>query len=156
MEFLPLFEQPKSEHRIVGIVGSEAAKFNWHTEMAAKKVIHDILSQFDVYAVSSGHCHLGGIDIWAEEIAMTLGLESFIYPPPTKSWETGYKLRNLQIVNKSTEIHCITIKDYPPEYNGMRFNYCYHCKANNHIKSGGCWTAKQAQKIGKPAYWHYI
>ena len=25
-----------------------------------------------------------------------------------------------------------------------------------HIKSGGCWTAKRTEKLGKKAYWHVI
>jgi hypothetical protein len=29
-------------------------------------------------------------------------------------------------------------------------------RTNDHIKSGACWTAKQAMQIGKQAVWHII
>jgi len=38
----------------------------------------------------------------------------------------------------------------------MRFPFCYHCKSNLHVKSGGCWTAKYAERLGKPAKWHLV
>lgn len=142
--------------RVIGIVGSEAIKFTPDTETQAKRIIINLLSRPGVTGYSSGHCHLGGIDIWTEEIGDLLGLERFIYPPANKSWETGYRPRNLQIVVASTEVHCITVKELPPTYTGMRFDYCYHCHTSEHVKSGGCWTALQAQKKGKLALWHVI
>jgi len=147
---------------IIGIVGSEAAKFCPETEKRAKELIWDLLSRPNeagdntVTGVSSGHCHLGGIDIWAEEIGAQLGLTAYIFPPKTPKWETGYKPRNLQIVAASDEVHCITVKTLPPEYSGMQFPYCYHCKNSTHIKSGGCWTMKQAIKAGKVGVLHII
>lgn len=134
---------------IVGIVGSEAIKFTPETEQKVREIIRSILTKPGVTAVSSGHCHLGGIDIWAEEIAKQLGVydSAYIFPPKNHTWSGGYKTRNLQIVNASDEVHCITIREYPPNYNGMRFSSCYHCRsAEPHVKSGGCWTARQAQK----------
>jgi hypothetical protein len=46
---------------------------------------------------------------------------------------------------------------YHEGYNGMRFNYlrggpgpwCYHCNSASHVKSGGCWTLKQAVAMKK-------
>lgn len=146
---------------VVGIVGSEAAKFTPETEKRAREIIRSILIRPGITAVSSGHCHLGGIDIWAEEIAKELGVFEdgfFIFPPKDLTWSGGYRPRNLQIVGASNEVHCITIRDYPPNYSGMRFNYCYHCGRNGekHVKSGGCWTALQAKRRGKYAQWHII
>jgi len=109
-----------------------------------------------VAGLSSGHCHLGGIDIWAEEIGRMLAIDLHIFPPKSLSWENGYKPRNLKIVETSDEVHCITLKELPPSYTGMRFDFCYHCKTKDHVKSGGCWTAKQAEKAGKKAFWHII
>lgn len=140
---------------IVGIVGSEAAKFTPETEVRAKTIIRMILSDSEVSGVSSGRCHLGGIDIWAEEIGQELNKNLVIFPPATLSWP-GYKARNIQIAEESDIIYCITVKQLPPDFKGMRFAYCYHCKSNDHIKSGGCWTAKYAQKIGKTATWVVI
>lgn len=129
----------------IGIVGSEEKKFTPETKQKAKNLIRNILSQKEVTEVVSGGCHLGGIDIWAEEIGRELGLIVTIFKPKTLKWEE-YKKRNLLIANNSDEVHCITIKEYPPEYVGMKFNFCYHCKSNDHIKSGGCWTMKQTKK----------
>lgn len=150
-----------SKPYIVGIVGSEAIKFTPETEQKAREIIRSILMKPGVTAVSSGHCHLGGIDIWAEEEAKKLGIYAdgkFIFPPKDHTWSGGYKTRNLQIVNASDEVHCITIREYPPDYNGMRFSRCYHCGTDTepHVKSGGCWTARQAQKKGKLTQWHII
>ena len=52
----------------VGIVGHEAAKFTPETEHAARQIIRTLLATPDAIVVS-GACHLGGIDVWAEEIA---------------------------------------------------------------------------------------
>lgn len=142
--------------RVIGIVGSEAAKFTLVTELKARKIIHQLLTQPGVTGVASGACHLGGIDIWAEEIGDELGLDTFIYPPKILNWAAGYRPRNLQIVKASDELHCITLKELPAGYTGMSFSYCYHCCTAGHVKSGGCWTALQAKKQGKPAYWHVI
>lgn len=141
---------------IIGIVGSEGKKFTPETEQQAKHQIRLILSKPGVIGYSSGHCHLGGIDIWVEEIGRELGLEPFIFPPKNQFWETGYKPRNILIAKASDEVHCITVKTLPPNYVGMKFDFCYHCNTNSHVKSGGCWTAKYAQKLGKPAFWHVI
>ncbi len=56
---------------IVGIVGSEAAKFTAETEEAAKAVIADLLTRPGVTGYSSGHCHLGGIDTWQKRLGMS-------------------------------------------------------------------------------------
>lgn len=139
---------------IIGIVGSEAAKFSKESELKAREAIRLILK--DATAVCSGHCHLGGIDIWAEEEADKLGLQKHIFPPKYHNWNDGYKPRNLQIARTSDIVYCITVKELPENYQGMRFKICYHCINNEngcklpHIKSGGCWTAlrcKQRQWI---------
>ena len=134
----------------IGIVGHEAKKFTPETEAKAREVISSFLSPGDILV--SGGCHLGGIDIWAEEEADKLGLEKLIFLPAIQKWEGGYKQRNLQIVSNSDIVHCIVVAEYPKDYQGMRFDYCYHCKTNEHIKSGGCWTAKRA----KTGVWHII
>lgn len=141
---------------IIGIVGSEGKKFTPETEHAAKQLIRKLLTEPEVTGLTSGHCHLGGIDIWAEEIAKELKLILYIFPPKNLNWSTGYKPRNIQIAETCNEIHNITVKKLPPNFQGMKFDKCYHCNTDQHTKSGGCWTAKYAQKLGKPAYWHVI
>ena len=138
-----------------GIVGHEGKKFTKETEAKAKTIILGLAKRGTVV---SGHCPLGGIDIWAEEISNKLGQSPIIFPPKRQVWTGGYKDRNIQIAEKSDEVHNIVIKKYPEGYNGMRFDYCYHCKnkTETHIKSGGCWTALYARKLGKVAVWHII
>ena len=128
----------------VGIVGHEEKKFNKTTETSAKEIIRNLLHEGDT--VVSGGCHLGGIDIWAEEIADELNLEKIIHLPKTRRWSGGYKERNLAIAKDSDIVYCIVVEQYPENYEGMRFDYCYHCHTSNHIKSGGCWTAKKAKR----------
>ena len=134
----------------IGIVGHEAAKFTAETEAQARWIIRSLLTGADI--VVSGRCHLGGIDVWAEDEAAALGLGTDIFPPATHTWATGYKPRNLKIAQHSDIVHCIVVATYPPGYDGMRFNYCYHCKTSDHIKSGGCWTALRCER----RQWHVI
>lgn len=138
----------------VGIVGSEAAKFTKLGEERAKVAIYDILSRDGITGVVSGHCHLGGIDIWAEEAGTNMALDLFIFPPLQLNWSNGYKPRNVQIATNSDIVYCISVNKLPPDYSGMTFKSCYHCKnyggnPSNHTKSGGCWTMYQAIKMGK-------
>lgn len=140
----------------VGIVGSEAAKFTPAGKVMARHVIQGLLEVPDVIEVVSGASHLGGIDRWAAEIGKALGLVVTEFPPLTHAWSSGYKPRNLQIVAASDIVHCITINALPPTYKGMRFDLCYHCGTSDHVKSGGCWTAKQARKAGKLGIIHVI
>lgn len=131
----------------IGIVGSEEAKFTRQTERAARAVIISLLRDGDT--VISGKCPLGGIDIWAIEEAEKLGLETKEYPPKIQRWSGGYKERNIKIAKASDLVVCITLRRLPKKYDGMRFDMCYHCGTKGHVKSGGCWTMKYAEKLGK-------
>ena len=131
----------------VGIVGSEEAKFTVITEATARMSIR--ISLRGKTTLISGACHLGGIDIWAVEEARKLGIKVIEFKPAKLNWD-GYKARNIQIANRADKVVCITVRKLPPGYRGMRFPLCYHCKTTNHIKSGGCWTAWYARKLGKP------
>lgn len=141
---------------ILGIVGSEEAKFTQLGAERAQELIRRLLDQPGVEQVVSGGCHLGGIDIWAAKIGMELEINVTEYLPKIQSWETGYKPRNLLIAQRSDAVHCITIREYPREYTGMRFVICYHCGVDTHVKSGGCYTMKQAIRLGKPGYLHVV
>lgn len=135
----------------VGIVGSEAAKFTPETEEEARAEIRRLIQE--ATRVVSGECHLGGVDIWAREEAEAAGIPFDPFPPKRLTWEGGYKQRNLLIAENSDIVACITVKALPATYTGMRFpSGCYHCgtPAEHHVKSGGCWTMKQARHAGKP------
>ncbi len=143
----------------LGIVGHEAAKFTPDTEAAAKAIIRYIIDvNTDEYVspiVVSGGCHLGGVDIRAVDIARRMGVETHVHLPKTREW-AGYKARNLLIARDSDEVHVIVVARLPDTYTGMRFKLCYHCNTDAHIKSGACWTARQAIKLGKTAVWHVV
>lgn len=133
----------------LGIVGHEAAKFTEAKEVEARKAIRDLIEQYQPARVVSGECPLGGVDIWAREIAVAHGVPFDPKAPRQHSWdgEYGFKARNLDIA-KSTLVVCIVVHDLPPTYRGRRFDGCYHCKGRNppHVKSGGCWTAWRAAR----------
>ena len=139
----------------LGIVGHEAAKFTPTTEAVARSIIRTILAHPDDVCVS-GECHLGGVDIWAKEEARSLGRGYIPFPPKTHNWADGYKPRNLYIAGESDVVHVIVVHAYPPGYTGMRFDYCYHCRTSDHIKSGGCWTARKAMQMGQRGEWHKV
>lgn len=136
---------------ILGIVGHEAAKFTAETEGLARAAIRAHLARdFSCTGVVSGACHLGGVDVWAIEEAKKLGLTTREFPPANRSWEQGYKARNILIAEVADKVISIVVKVLPPGYTGMRFKLCYHCKTDSHVKSGGCWTAHYAARLGKP------
>lgn len=137
---------------IIGIVGAEGSKFTLEGERQAKELITHILLEGDkVTEVCSGECHLGGIDIWTREIALMVGVRYTGFPPKTRSWE-GYKARNIQIAEHSAVVHNIVVDHLPPNFKGMTHKLCYHCGTTDHVKSGGCWTAKRA----KEGIWHIV
>ena len=134
----------------IGIVGAEAAKFTPAGEVAARVLIRSLITPTDI--VVTGGCHLGGVDIWAVEEAERIGAGTEVYAPEAHSWEY-YKARNILIARNSEHVVCIAVDrlpptfQFPPSMKGFD-GYCYHCKTDKHIKSGGCWTTKYAKKIG--------
>lgn len=146
----------------VGIFGHASDKFDARTEALARKLIFDILvgaeNTYSEVCMVSGHSPLGGIDVWAEEVAISLGMLMDLKIPKQNTWDApyGFKQRNLDIAKTSDVVHVILVKEYPKDYSGQRFKLCYHCKTSDHVKSGGCWTGKQAQKLGKKVNWYVI
>jgi hypothetical protein len=146
----------------IGIVGHGRDKFNERTELLAKDIIRDILynaiKTYEDIVIVSGHSPVGGIDIWAEEIAMELNLLLDIKSPRQMIWDSeyGFKQRNLDIARSSDIVHVILVEKYPDNYTGQKFKLCYHCKTSDHVKSGGCWTGKKAKELGKEVIWHII
>jgi hypothetical protein len=130
----------------IGIVGAEGAKFTPLGEQRAKEIIYSLLPPGSVMV--SGHCHLGGIDIWAEEAARSLGLGMKIHEPKRLIWDGGFKQRNLLIASDSDIVHCIAVDRLPADFKGLTHPLCYHCDRKDHVKSGGCWTMKKA-KLGQ-------
>ncbi len=140
----------------LGIVGHEGAKFTTLQRMRVQELIASIIQAAPYPIVISGECPLGGIDIWAMEMALTMGVPYIGYPPAESNWERGFKPRNILIAEASEVVHNIVVRTLPDTYRGRRFEKCYHCHTSDHVKSGGCWTAKYAQSIGREAIWHVI
>jgi hypothetical protein len=94
---------------------------------------------------------MGGIDRWAIEEAMLACIPYKEFAPKLPQWggPDGFMARNLQIADASDVLANIVCDRYPPGFpDSKKFPICYHCKTNTHIKSGGCWTMKQAAKRG--------
>jgi hypothetical protein len=129
----------------LGVVGPEQAKFTSATEALARAAIVAGVERHGADTLVSGHCPLGGVDIFAEEIAAELGLRMVVHAPRTLSWggPGGYKARNLAIARDSDLVLMVALRELPRGFRGMEFEDCYHCKGRNppHVKSGGCWTA---------------
>lgn len=138
----------------IGIVGAETSKFTAQGEAEAKEIIRGLLA--GGHFLVSGGCHLGGVDIWAEEIQRELGGAMQIHYPPKRQWEGGYKVRNELIARDSEIVHCIAVRRLPHSYSGMVFEECYHCHTDDHIKSGGCWTMHKAMEWGKKGQLHIL
>jgi len=141
----------------IGIVGNGTDKFTDAGAWRAIDLIQSLVRSADV--VLSGHSPVGGVDIWAEEQAQFLDIPMDIKIPLQHKWDApyGYKQRNLDIARESDIVHVIVADRYPDEYTGRRFKMCYHCKTDDHIKSGGCWTGRKAQlEFGNEAVWYII
>lgn len=109
----------------VGIVGSEEKYWTRELKEKAIKAIESILGEKDILV--SGGCHLGGVDIWAEEVADRKGLEKIIFPAKQHRWYY-YKKRNIKIAETAD-----IVVDIEP---GDR-------------DSGGMWTLKYAESLKK-------
>lgn len=139
----------------LGIVGHGSGKFTKATEIVARGIIAEEIRRHGALWVVSGRSPLGGIDIWAEEVGRQCGVPAEVFPPTLDErgrgrWEGpgGFKERNLKIAEASDVVLCIVVADYPPNYRWQKVKGCYHCRDRNppHVKSGGCWTAWQAQQ----------
>ena len=142
----------------VAIVGSEEKYWEWHQRDFVIKEIVDILKVLDVDEpprLISGGCPKGGVDIWAEVVAITLGYPRTIFRPGVNQWEDGYddgslydesgkllsydphmlwgyKSRNIKIAEFCDILYCFDPKDRD--------------------WSGGVWTYNKALELGKEAH----
>lgn len=128
---------------ILGIVGPEAAKWTVAGETSARNIIRAYLTTGKYAGVTSGACHLGGVDIWAREETTRRGIFFKEYPPKDHGWH-WYKQRNQAIARLADEVICIT----PVLLLDGSRGWCKHCR-EHHVSSGGCWTVRYADRIGK-------
>ena len=129
------------------IVGPQADQ--WKTEYKEKAIqeIYRILSlnYIDGIIYICGECPYGGIDIWAKEVTIKLGIKIESYPPATKDWR-GYSQRN-KLMAKICNI-CYCIVPWNPLVK-CHYHYPYFLQ---HPQNGGCWTRKYANKLGKETH----
>lgn len=159
----------------IGIIGHGEDKFSAKGKKDAKELITNILIDFSLNCLKSkkiepiyfvsGHSPVGGIDIYGEEEAKRLGFLLDLKIPKQNIWdaEYGFKQRNLDIARDSDILHVILVDKYPKDYRGRIFSVCYHCLKSKipetmpiHVKSGACWTASEARKLGKEVMYHII
>lgn len=147
----------------IGVVGHGQDKFNAVTKTSAIDIIQGLLGPEAV--IVSGHSPMGGIDIWAENMAFEANRshgypKPIIHAPKVFGWGPtgGYKQRNIKIATGSNVLHVIVVSEYPSGYKGPRYGLCYHCKnrITPHVKSGGCWTGWYAVKLGRNVIWSII
>ncbi len=150
----------------LAIVGAQEDRWNSFERTFIEDLIRGMLAEDEDGVrpiVISGHCPMGGVDIWAEEIAEELGCKMVIYAPEVNQWEDritqydsnefhdkGYKSRNIQIAEACDTLVCFSpafqhgknptlVEDIIPD----------NVKQIEEIWNGGVWTAVYAQKIGK-------
>jgi len=143
---------------MIGIVGNGRDKFTELGYNRAYNIVVNIINSNINEQICSGNSPMLGIDYLVKQ--NTPSNRYIEYNPVTLKWNNGYRERNLQIA-KSRIVYVIVANKYPKEYKGIKFESCYHCKSmnkdyNNHIKSGACWTAKQAIKLGNESQWMVI
>lgn len=150
-----LHENPKR----VAIVGSEEKYWINETRDIVTKRIREIFKQYMVNTGSmfhpydswddpksvmliSGGCPRGGVDIWAEIIADSLGVQKTIFQPDECVWSIrnserkGFKERNIEIAENCDVLYCFD----PLE----------------RTWSGARWTFEYAKKMGKETYLELI
>jgi len=72
----------------------------WSNPSFAKHVVFEVLNKFKkrITMLGSGHCPLGGVDIWAEEFAKKNNIKLKLFPPyknlpsPLKFWKRNEDL----------------------------------------------------------------
>jgi hypothetical protein len=140
----------------LGIVGHAEDKFTPETKAEALIQLNQAIDLLQPAVIVSGHCPLGGVDIWAEELAAERGLQMIVHAPQVLTWggPLGYKARNLRIARDSDLVVCVSLTRLPDGYTGEDYGPCYHCAGRNppHVKGGGCWTAWRA----KDRMWLFI
>lgn len=146
----------------IAIVGPEENKWLPSQKAEIQKQVNEIINKYSINDVFdwtnevifiSGRCPKGGVDIWAEEVADTLGCLKQIFEPKTLNWP-GYKARNIKIAKECDILYCIVPEAYIG-FNSIPYNprcYCKHCKVWRHPSNGGCWTMKYAEKLGKEVH----
>src|SRR5690348_1398344 len=123
----------------VAFVGT-SVKLTDNEDRDIRQFVSLILKDFplDTIIISGG---AKGVDSISLEIAKSLGYTTVVYEPINKTW-TSFKERNLIIAQECDQLFCLSVPVHKTR--------CYHhFVPQNHEKTAGCWTMKQAEKLGK-------
>jgi hypothetical protein len=118
-----LCNPPAPKRVVLAIVGSTQLAGNQH----ALAIIENVLDRYKPDLVVSGEAK--GIDSMAKAAALRRGIAYQGYPPAVKTWDRGFKPRNMLIAQHCT--HLVRIAS---------------AKAKTY---GSGWTRDYAAKIGK-------
>lgn len=132
----------------VAIVGTSKADENesLFIEGLCMSILVDMKMDYglnNVVLISGG---AKGVDSIAEKVANRMNMKTMIFKPEVENWgdiggKIGYRTRNIKIAMECDKLFCI-----PAKFSG---DYCVHCGTDKHQRGGGCWTMKQAKKLGK-------
>lgn len=134
----------------VAVVG--ASRLSENEERDARQFcglkFNELITDYGIMNITIISGGATGIDTIAEEVALGLGLGTEIFKPTIEQWEDdgdkiGYKNRNLKIAERCDICYCLPIS--------TRDTKCYHCNLDHQV-GGGCWTLKQAKKLGKQTF----
>ena len=132
----------------VAIVGTSAKDLSVEQHSAISIRISQILARYtyDTIIISGG---AAGVDSVAIYLAKQFGFETLVYYPKIHKWEGGYMERNLEIANACDVLYCISVSTSEPD--------CYHHPEKmRHLKTAGCWTLAEADKLEKQCYLEVI
>lgn len=140
----------------VAIVGT--SKLTEEERFKVIDKIEDVLKQYQeldnqIELISGG---AKGVDSLVKNMGDHHGIAVKEITPDIKQWEDeiledktvkkGFKSRNLEIANYCDHLICITVKRGSEEE-----ELCYHHHSpQDHRKTAGCFTAKEAEKLKKP------
>ncbi len=134
----------------IAIVGTSHT-LTKNEEQDIEQYITHIISKYGIgdEIISGG---AKGVDTLGLEVAKGLGFKTEVYEPEVNEWtppngKIGYKKRNLKIAKTCDELYCITI----PKRKGEPECY-HHDPPQDHTKTAGCWTLKEALKLGKTTH----
>jgi hypothetical protein len=168
----------------LGIVGHAQEKFTPRTEGLARDAIIEAILRHSkakpITRIISGRSPMGGVDLYAEDIAWQLRIPFLAHVPRVDGWHgdggppseeieetdgmkwrrewSGFRTRNLAIARDSDLVLSVVVAELPPGFAGKTFGTgCYHCDKHvgappPHVKSGACWTAWKCRR----REWHLV
>lgn len=115
----------------LAVVGSRASAWYYGDASRLRTAIGMAYTVLEPAEVVSGQSPAGGVDTWAEAVAIATRLPFRGFPPATHDWP-GYRARNEEIAQYCTHLICLT-----------------SLRARTH---GAAWTADRAEELGKKVW----